>query len=29
MTFKIEQKLLIDTSRLIDFKNHLADKNVK
>jgi len=29
MTFRIEQKLLIDTSRLIDFKNHLADKNVK
>ena len=25
----IEQKLLIDTDKLIDFKNHLADKNVK
>jgi len=29
MTFRIEQKLLIDTDKLIDFKNHLADKNVK
>ena len=28
MTFRIEQKLLIDTNRIIDFKHYLADKKV-
>ena len=28
MTFRIEQKLLIDTNRIIAFKHYLADKKV-